>query len=482
MDQRGSTTVFFASVFLSMLLLVSICLEGIYLYVGKGKAMGAYMSGLMSTQGNYQKELHENYHLFGLDPRYTDKLTKDVKENMSVSLCDSKDNFFYEIGEIGLSHGKTFDDNEAGLLKYQIREFMKYSLGKDGVEKLTKQLANPAKSEEIQAAKQQLTDSENAAKNQEDKKEDDTKDQVTEKVKDPRKGFMSMINKGIISLVYPKGKKISKKTIKITYGKEEKIKQSKINFFKSDSVASNLDENTTKDYGNSLSNELLGVAYGTKVFHHGASKEKKDGTQYEVEYLICGNSSEEANLGGVLSRTLAIRFLTNRVCLLRDQARTAEAETLAAAILGVTGIPPLVTVGKELLLAALAYGESILDLRNLVEGKKIPVIKDSTNWQLEFAGLATLTGKRKPVQNGLNYENMLQMLMLVSTKPSMKYLRMMDLMEGNIEEKVPGFTFQKCYASYQVAANVKMGTFGFAGMRIPLLSSYPLKYKRTVVY
>lgn len=489
MNQKGSTTVFFASICIAVLLLVSVCLEGIYLHVGKGKAAGAYMSALMSTQGNYQKELQETYHLFGLDPRYEAKLPKDVKERLQISLEDSKDQFRYEVSQVGLSKGISFDSNQAGLLKYQIREYMKYKLGEDGVEKLTGKLAKQPESRDIKVAKDQLTESEHAAKEQEEMKEepkeeveDSKAEKPVPKKEDPRKGFMKLLKTGIVHLVYPKGKEISKAEIQIVYGTKEESEVPKIDFFASDSVKESLDETKTKDYKKNLTTELLGAAYGTTMFHHGASKEKKEGTQYEVEYLICGNSNDEENLAGTLHRMQTIRFLTNRVSLLGDTKRTKEAEALSAAILGVTGLPPLVLLGKELLLAALSYGESILDLRSLVEGKEIPVIKNPSMWQLEFTGLATLTGRRKTVASGLSYENLLQILLLTQSDTSMKYLRMMDMMEKNIKEKVSGFSFAKCYASYDISAKIKLKSFGFAGMRIPLLPFYPLNYKRTVVY
>ena len=56
-DQRGSISVFLAVVFLAFLLLISMCTEGIYLYVGRGKAMSACMAGLSHVRGNYQKDL-----------------------------------------------------------------------------------------------------------------------------------------------------------------------------------------------------------------------------------------------------------------------------------------------------------------------------------------------------------------------------------------------------------------------------------------
>ena len=102
--------------------------------------------------------------------------------------------------------------------------------------------------------------------------------------------------------------------------------------------------------------------------------------------MIAGKDSEKENLGMVFWRMLALRFVMNADSVYQDPAKEKEAVLLAASILGVTGFPPAVAVAKNLLLLALAYGESVIDVRNLADGKKIPAVKTSSDWQLSFAG------------------------------------------------------------------------------------------------
>ena len=47
-NTKGSVTVYASLMFLIVLLLLSMCLEGAYLYLGKGKAQGAYTAALAS--------------------------------------------------------------------------------------------------------------------------------------------------------------------------------------------------------------------------------------------------------------------------------------------------------------------------------------------------------------------------------------------------------------------------------------------------
>ena len=79
-DEQGSMSAFLAMLFLVFLLLISVCVEGIYMYIARGKAMGIYMSGLSHTKGNYQKELADMYHIYAMDPRYHKKIETDFSD------------------------------------------------------------------------------------------------------------------------------------------------------------------------------------------------------------------------------------------------------------------------------------------------------------------------------------------------------------------------------------------------------------------
>ena len=81
-DEQGSMSAFLAMLFLVFLLLISVCVEGIYMYTARGKAMGIYMSGLSHTKGNYQKELADMYHIYAMDPRYHKKIETDFSDRM----------------------------------------------------------------------------------------------------------------------------------------------------------------------------------------------------------------------------------------------------------------------------------------------------------------------------------------------------------------------------------------------------------------
>lgn len=477
-DKQGSVTVFSAMLFLIFLLFISMCVEGIYMYVGKGKAMGAYMAGLSHTKGNYQKELFDKYHIFVIDPRYESKLPKDFAGKVKESLEESKDSFKFQVGHARIENQIYLTDQKGEPLKYQIREIMKYEMGAEVVKLWTdKWKKSVDQGGELSNIQQKIDQEEEEVQEQEVSKDEE---QGTEKQEDPRNGLMGLIRQGSISLVMGK-KKVSSLSVPISYGNQDKTKEKIWNFFKKSSMEEKLEEGKNVS-GNGLSAELPAILYGIKYFHHLTSKETKEGLQYEMEYLIAGKGTEKDNLGAVLWKMIFLRFLTNTIYIYQDTTKGKEAALLATSILGVTGIPPLVSIAKNMLLLALAYGEAVIDVRNLAEGKKVPFIKSKGTWQLSFSGLATLTCSKKPTENGLDYEDYLFLLLTLQGDKQEKYLRMLDVMEHNVKQSVPEISLENCPASYQVTLNLTLESLRFGGMSLPVPFKNQWKFQRITGY
>jgi hypothetical protein len=477
-DEQGSMSAFLAMLFLVFLLLISVCVEGIYMYTARGKAMGIYMSGLSHTKGNYQKELADMYHIYAMDPRYHKKIETDFSDRMKESLDQNGDPFRFQTGSTKISDILDLSAQKGEVLKYQIRQQIQYEAAGDILKNLTKKIkAGEDQKNEFSGIKDQIQKEEEEAEETENEKT-----LTSEPVKkDPRKGFMKLLKEGSVPLIMGE-KKVSDLPINIVYGKKETTKQSAWNFMNRKDVEKELDEFEKTASTDSFASELPVVLYATKYFHFLTDTTKKDGIKYEIEYLIAGKDSEKENLGMVFWRMIALRFVMNAACVYQDPAKEKEAALLAASILGVTGFPPAVVVVKNLLLLALAYGESVIDVRNLAEGKKIPAVKTSSDWQLSFAGLATLNCKRKPVKQGMSYEDYLLLLLISQKDKRQKYFRMMDLMEQNIRRKVSDFKLDQCISSYKITQNLKLKKLGFGGMILPFATYTDLKMYRYVTY
>lgn len=68
-----------------------------------------------------------------------------------------------------------------------------------------------------------------------------------------------------------------------------------------------------------------------------------------------------------------------------DSVKKSEAMALAATISTLLLIPEAAEAVKQLILLAWAAGEGVIDIRSLLSGNKVPLVKTSDNWQLTAA-------------------------------------------------------------------------------------------------
>ena len=158
---------------------------------------------------------------------------------------------------------------------------------------------------------------------------------------------------------------------------------------------------------------------------------------YQLEYLIAGEETDIANLEAVCGRLLAIREGMNYAYLLSDSGKVAECTALAAALVGVTLIPGLVEAVKQVLLLAWAFAESVLDVRLLLNGKRVAFQKDAATWKLSLSGaleLEDLSGLDEAEDaDGLLYRDYLGILLTLTGREK-RILRSLDAIEGVVRE------------------------------------------------
>ena len=155
---------------------------------------------------------------------------------------------------------------------------------------------------------------------------------------------------------------------------------------------------------------------------------------YEVEYLIGGKENDMENLEVVANELLLIRQAANMLYLFNDSVKVEEAEVLAIVLATAVGQPELYEVVKVALLAIWAYGESILDVRGLFQGKKIPLLKSNETWTLALSQLSELTENSitaKESEYGLTYGDYLGIILFMYPDRVL-CMRTMDMQEATI--------------------------------------------------
>jgi hypothetical protein len=110
-----------------------------------------------------------------------------------------------------------------------------------------------------------------------------------------------------------------------------------------------------------------------------------------------------------------------------------------------------------LLLGVLAYSETIIDVRSLLKGGKVPLVHNKETFKLNFKNfISTLISKTDNVNSvkvGMDYEDYLTLMMIIMPDSNLKYKRMLTLMDALGRQDDPGFSINRMLFSYKV--NVK---------------------------
>ena len=204
---------------------------------------------------------------------------------------------------------------------------------------------------------------------------------------------------------------------------------------------------------------------------------KEEGVlKYQMEYVLCQKSSDIENLKSVVNRLLLLRETANVVYLFSDVAKVAEAEALAATIATAAGLPILIEPLKISLLFAWAYAESLWDVKTLLSGGMVRVIKTAADWHCSLEGMLhlstdslqdqetdsltangrTIAEKSAALAEGkLGYDDYL--LLFLMLQPEQKQLTaMMDIAEMDVRKNSGdyGFCLDDCMEYLTIEATV----------------------------
>lgn len=227
-----------------------------------------------------------------------------------------------------------------------------------------------------------------------------------------------------------------------------------------------------------LDHFLLGEFMMHKMGHYRAPRE--NGAAYEAEYVLCGKNTDKASFEMVMGELLLIRIGLNMAHMITDAEKLSRAEMTAVSILSVFALPQLTLILKWLLVAGWTLAESIVDLRRLAEGKKVPLWKTKASWQLKTLKL-DLSAEAE-AGGGLLYEDYLRLLFYLGDAREQAY-RMMDVMQKRIGLKKQDFMMDE-YMVY-AAASIQV-TAPYLYIQIPAFlpgqSGRGRKYSKQAAY
>ena len=432
--ERGSITLFLALILSLLLSLVCTSIESVRMASARTQILNSMDIGLYSVFGQYDRKLLEEYDLFALDGSMGGgqlnlaKICDNLESYMKPVLKQNSQKL--ELHQSGLTGYRLLTDECGEVFYQQIVQYMQETLGSQGVQLLLNKMSDRERkteeadlkakqaetggsidrydSEMNQASQKSRQAAQGAENRQQQEGQISTQPAPTQPQADNPISIIKRIMKmGILELVLPPGREISTRTVsKDTMVSGRQLQQ-----------GMEMPDGVTAD-----SSYTSGVLFQQYLMNHlgNYTDPSKESLAYQMEYVFGGRDNDIDNLKSVASKLLFIREGVNFACLMADNVKRTEAQALAAAIASGFLVPPAAVVIESALLLCWAFAESVLDVRELFAGGKIPLVKTSADWQISLSNLSSLMegldSMRKNNEHGLSYEDYLQVLILPVSK------------------------------------------------------------------
>lgn len=472
-EKKGAITVFLSLIGALFLSLLCTAVESARVQGSRAKASAALDMGLFSVMGEFERELLEKYDVFFLDgaagsgsysaDRINDSLRAYMEYNVNPNkgeLLRSFDPFPVSMGDTAITGVSLATDEKGAAFYQQAVGFMRGNLAAEALHMWIERMqegrqlerAKEAYQKQEGAIEQKLgqmeeqrrqTEQEQQAQNGEGQSAQTGQEKQplkTAEKKNPLDVVRKLKKEGILGLVLKDKSAVSRKELPSDRPSKRKCRKGNLG--------------VQKKYGG-ITDNLLFQEYLFERFALFTDAEKEGVLDYALEYILCGKNSDEKNLKSVVTRLLLLREGANFACLSSDEASAAAAQALSASLTGWVPLPGFSTAVGYALMLAWAYGESLLDVRELLAGGRVPVRKDAASWRLDLSSLAdlevALQGADGSCREGLTYAEYLQILFTLGNQK--KYpMRALDLMEGYMRGRPETANFRIDHAVYKVEA------------------------------
>lgn len=474
MKNRGSITIYVCLTMLVILSLIATGIRSVVVASARVSMVSAVDLGLYSLFGQYDRDFFEQFGLLFIDGgnktpdlqmgRIYQKLEEDIEYNLFAKSFASDRRPQVEAGSIeGYSLAT---DGHGSILKEQIVSYMQETIGAQGVTLLMQEVAQDSATMQQQERDNESIDSGDIDDYEQMKQEQEEAQaeaiaeaeangeeiQIQEPIIDPEfKNPIEVIQMvqmmGTTSLLVPNIEQISEKKIDVgNYASHRELQQGMGVIPMSGESQGAVAEFLFQEYMiEKCGNFLLPMTAAA--------------LEYQLEYLLIGRTSDLENLKGVANRLLLIREATNFMHLFMDGTKRAETSAMAATIATLIGLPQATKAVEGILMTIWAFGESVIDVRALFRGEKVPLVKDSNSWQLSLDNLANLpdllNGELGAQSHGIDYQGYLRLLLTISNGEE-KMARAMDVVEMTMQSKSGRENFQLDSCLYSLEVNMQM--------------------------
>lgn len=133
----------------------------------------------------------------------------------------------------------------------------------------------------------------------------------------------------------------------------------------------------------SVAEDMLFQIYLMDKFSSYTKDKGREGLKYELEYILNGKNSDSKNLETTVSLLMATREAANCIHIFTDEQLKSQAKTVAGIICDFLCVPELADTLAYSICFAWSFAETCVDIRTLLDGGKVPMMKDYSTWVLK---------------------------------------------------------------------------------------------------
>jgi hypothetical protein len=392
--------------------------------------------GLFSAFAQYDRDLFDQYGLLFIDASYDSgepqygKLLKEIRDDADYVIDSDRETL---VGKnlLGLDVSETetaltgyvlaADDGGSAFVR-QVCQQMKQQVGTAAIQAIQARVNDEV--DQWKSAKKRkdgYTAEDAGASYEEDKsKHKGNSSWDSAKPVDPSPTVDSARKRGILALVVPDSRGVSAEKVDLKQFLSRRDTEQGMNMIPT-------------GYDGSLQ-KMMELEFIVEDFPSFTDESDDDGLKYQVEYAIAGNYSDERNLRIVSNKLVGLRVPFNLFYILTHEDMRLQCEAVADAVCTALLVPAAAPALSFTLQLCWSYAESVTDVKGLLGGGRIPLIKDEDSWRLSFDEIISF-GNCDPNDNGsgLDYEEYLRMLLAMKSEQDLTNA-MMDLTEYNIRQ------------------------------------------------
>lgn len=465
--ENGYLTVYMA---LCLTVILSLCLtliEGARKNGGAMEASCVADIGMQSVLAEYHRKLFDQYNLFAIDSSYGAQehgsyhteahLLKYLEKNLALdevflSSFLYRDFLDLQVDGVEMTGMSILTDDGGAVFRRRAAEAIQDDVGISVLEEVQKWMEtisiNGLDTNETQNQKAE------ADRRIQEYEYEDEEGEIKQGIENPTKILEEQRSKGILQLVIEDQDALSANTLDLSNLIYSRMEQGKVS-------RGNLSIHELQ-WAEGMTERFFFQEYLLRYMGHYGREDDKDALRYQIEYLIVGKNNDTENLRSVANRICALREAANALYLMSDEEKQLEAEVMAGLISSALTVPEIAPILKVVIVLGWAYAESVYDVKTLLAGGRVPLIKDASTWHYGLQGaLSGELGDSAIEGTGLSYEDYLRIFMTFADLDKLTG-RAMDMVESDIRmtEKNARFCLDACYDRVEFDIRMSSG-FGY---------------------